>query len=125
MAFAIGPHATSIVPASRTVLGVVLFIGCIASTIQAQEYSADGLTGHLTASVGAPKEGHTFGISFYNSVFPLNPLRSAGTQLGWGTWVLPDNPEELTSPLCPADTYAGEHWPEQAPFRHLFQTIEG
>jgi hypothetical protein len=120
------PGRARLVTATRAVVLIALITSGAAVAAQAQELSPNGLTGHLVASVngGVPEEGYTYGVSFYNSVFPLNPSKSAGTQLGWGMWLTPNN-QTFNQPLCPEDSHAGRNWPEQTPFRHLFQTIEG
>jgi hypothetical protein len=118
--------STGVLMTARTIVLVGLCICCASRIADAQEYSPSGLTGHLTAAVngGVPHPGFTYGISYYNSVFPLNPRRSEGTQLGWGSWLIPDN-QDIDTPLCPVGTHARDNWPDQSPFRHLFQTIEG
>ena len=87
----------------------------------------DGLTGYLTASAngGAPPAGYTYGVSFYSEVSPLQAGPTAGTQLGWGSWIIPDN-RTFNQPLCPIGTYARDHWPDRGPsYRDVYQTIEG
>jgi hypothetical protein len=89
--------------------------------------SANGLTGYLTATAngGAPPAGFTYGFSFYTSASTLNPQLAAGTQLGWGTWLIPDN-RTFTQALCPVGTYARDHWADRGPtYRDVYQTIEG
>jgi hypothetical protein len=87
----------------------------------------DGLTGYLTASAngGAPPAGYTYGVSFYSTVSTLQAGPTSGTQLGWGSWIIPDN-RTFNQPLCPVGTYARDHWPERGPsYRDVYQTIEG
>jgi hypothetical protein len=89
--------------------------------------SNGGLSGYLTATAngGAPPDGFTYGFSFYTEVSTLNPQLAAGTQLGWGTWLIPDN-RTFTQALCPVGTYARDHWPDRGPtYRDVYQTIEG
>ncbi len=88
---------------------------------------SNGLTGYLTASAngGAPPPAYRHGFSFYSAVTTLDAQRSRGTQLGWGTWIMPDN-RSFNAPLCPVGTYARDHWPERGPsYRDVYQTIEG
>lgn len=88
---------------------------------------SNGLTGYLSASAngGAPPPAFRHGFSFYASVATLDAERSRGTQLGWGTWIMPDN-RSFGAPLCPVGTYARDHWPERGPsYRDVYQTIEG
>jgi len=87
----------------------------------------DGLTGYLTAAAngGAPPAGYTYGVSFYSVVSTLQAAPTSGTQLGWGSWIIPDN-RNFNQPLCPVGTYARDHWPERGPsYRDVYQTIEG
>jgi hypothetical protein len=87
----------------------------------------DGLTGYLTASAngGAPPAGYTYGVSFYSDVSTLQAGPTIGTQLGWGTWIIPDN-RDFNQPLCPVGTTARDNWPERGPsYRDVYQTIEG
>jgi hypothetical protein len=89
--------------------------------------SNGGLSGYLTATAngGAPPAGFTYGFSFYTEVSTLNPQLAAGTQLGWGTWLIPDN-RTFTQALCPVGTYARDHWPDRGPtYWDVYQTIEG
>ncbi len=87
----------------------------------------DGLTGYLTASAngGAPPAGYEYGFSFYTVISQLQATPTRGTQLGHGTWIIPDN-RNFDQPLCPVGTYARDHWPERGPsYRDVYQTIEG
>jgi hypothetical protein len=115
--------------AARQFLLIVPFLFCVSISLAAQEHSTNGLTGHLTATVngGVSQEGFTFGVSFFNSVYPLDPVPTAGTQLGWGTWLVPDN-LTFTSPLCPVGTHARDNWEKERGstyYRDVYQTIEG
>ena len=95
------------------------------AALAAQE--ANGLTGHLGASVnlGVPVSGFQHGISFYSSVATLDPNPRAGVQLGAGTWLIPDN-RSFNDPLCPVGTMARDNWPERGPsYRDVYQTLEG
>jgi len=106
------------------VVATILFSG----TSQAlQTYSFNGMTGHLSTTVngGMPKEGFQYGLSFYSSVYTLNPSPAASTQLGWGTWFIPEN-LSFEQPLCPVGTIARDNWHERGPtYRDVYQTLEG
>lgn len=68
---------------ARLVLLLVVLTCSAAATVRAQEPSPNGLTGHLTAGVhdGTPKDGFTYGVSFYTSVdFPIVPPGGTVTQ---------------------------------------------
>jgi hypothetical protein len=91
------------------------------------ELESNGLTGYLTASAnrGAPPSGYEYGFSFYAAVSSLQAPPTRGTQLGWTTWIIPDN-RSFKKPLCPVGTYARDHWPKRGPtYRDVYQTIEG
>ena len=69
--------------------------------------------------------GYMYGFSYYTAVHALQPALNAGVQLGWGTWMLPNN-WTFTQPLCPVGTYARDNWPERGPtYRDVYQTVEG
>lgn len=85
-----------------------------------QEWS--GLTGHLGAGIDTTA---TYGFGYYSAVDTLSGEGNADTQLGWGSWLMPDN-RQFTQPLCPPGTYARDHWPERGPtYSDVYQTIEG
>jgi hypothetical protein len=109
----------------RSVVFALAGISTPGAVLAAQE--ADGLTGHLGSSVnlGIPQAGFQHGMSFYSSVYTLDPSPRAGVQLGAGTWLLPDN-RSFNLPLCPVGTYARDNWPERGPsYRDVYQTLEG
>ena len=42
------------------------------------------------------------------------------------TWIIPDNTDNTTVPLCPVGTVARDYWPERGPtYSSVFQTVEG
>jgi len=86
-----------------------------------------GLTGYLSALINdnTPDDAHGYGFSYYTSVYTLSPEQTAGTQLGWGWWIIPDN-TTFGSALCPVGTYARDQLPDRGPtWSSVFQTIEG
>ncbi len=87
-----------------------------------------GLTGHLGVQVNrnqGPPPGFGYGFGFYSLIHELNQVQALGLQLGWGSWMMPDN-RSITQPLCPPGTYARDHWPERGPsYRDVYQNIEG
>jgi hypothetical protein len=104
----------------------------VARSLEAQGTSVltrefQGLTGHVGVSVngGGAEPGFEYGLSYYSTVSPLNAVPAASTQLGWGTWLIPNN-QTFTQPLCPVGTFARDNWPERGPsYRDVYQTIEG
>ncbi|HRQ63501.1 MAG TPA: hypothetical protein PKZ76_01315 [Xanthomonadaceae bacterium] len=84
-----------------------------------------GMTGHLSVAINVsqPLPGVHHGMSYYGRVHQVQAV-VAGMQFGWGTWVTPDN-QQFDQGLCIPGTVAYDNWPDQAPWRHLFQTIEG
>jgi hypothetical protein len=84
-----------------------------------------GLHGYITSGLSAPPNGFKYGFSTFARIYTLNPSLAAGTQLGWGTWVTPNN-DNFNQPLCPVGTLARDHWPERGPsYRDVYQTMEG
>lgn len=85
-----------------------------------------GMTGHLSVgiNVSQPLPGVHHGMSYYGTVHEVH-AQVAGTQFGWGTWVLPDN-RQFDQPLCFEGTHAFDQWPWEGPtWSRFFQTIEG
>ena len=70
--------------------------------------------------------GYGMGVSFYTAAWSLvdNPIYWLQIGLS-GTWILPDNSDNTSTPLCPEGTRARE-WPERGPtWETVFQTLEG
>jgi len=85
-----------------------------------------GLHGYISFSSTKPPEGYGAGISFYSAVWPLIDRPLSNFQIGLpGTWIIPEN-SGVSFPLCPAGTYARDHWAERGPtWGSVFQTVEG
>lgn len=85
-------------------------------------------TGHLGANIndhGGPPPGFGYGFGFYTSVHTLWPEALADVQLGWGTWLYPDN-RSFGAPLCPVGTRARDEFTSWGPtWDGVYQTIEG
>lgn len=66
------------------------------------------------------------GVSFYTAVWKLTDTPLYGFQIGLpGTWIVPDNSDNISVPLCPSGTLA-RSWPERGPtWDSVFQTLEG
>lgn len=83
-----------------------------------------GLTGHFSTYVddypGRVQWG--WGYSVYSTVFPVKPNMDEGTQLGWGTWMLPnafEDENDVTSPRPDGVCQPGASLPSH------FQSNEG
>ncbi len=91
------------------------------------ELASRGLHGYIASRAErVPAEFH-YGAGFYASVWPLIPRPIAGFQIGLpSTWILPDNSDNTTEPLCPPGTLPRDSWPERGPtYDTVFQTLEG
>jgi len=101
-----------------------LTVGVVAPTLEKQFW----FTGHVGANINGyagPPPGFGYGFGFYTSVHELWPEALADVQLGWGTWLYPDN-REITDALCPAGTKARDQFPTWGPtWDGVYQTIEG
>lgn len=91
------------------------------------ELASRGLHGYIASRAErVPAEFH-YGAGFYASVWPLISRPIAGFQIGLpSTWILPDNSDNTTEPLCPPGTLPRDSWPERGPtYDTVFQTLEG
>jgi len=118
--------------ASASLLAAVLSasiassVTCAAASDDA-ELASRGLHGYIASRAErVPAEFH-FGAGFYASVWPLIARPIAGFQIGLpSTWILPDNSDNTTEPLCPPGTLPRDSWPERGPtYDTVFQTLEG
>ena len=86
-----------------------------------------GLHGYIASHAeGTPAE-FRYGAGFYAPVWSLVARPIAGFQIGLpSTWIMPDNSDNRTEPLCPVGTMPRDSWPERGPtFDTVFQTLEG
>ena len=91
------------------------------------ELASGGLHGYIASHAeSVPAEFH-YGAGFYATVWPLIERPIAGFQIGLpSTWILPDNSDNKTEPLCPPGTLPRDSWPERGPtYDTVFQTLEG
>lgn len=90
-------------------------------------FYGSGLMGYISARAPQPEEGFGAGMGFYVAVYPILPEPIDNFQIGLAsTWIIPDNSDNKTIPLCPTGSYARDNWPERGPtWEHVFQTIEG
>ncbi len=92
------------------------------------EINGDGLMGYISFKTTRQPPGYGFGIGFYSAVYPILPQPINNFQIGLAsTWIIPDNSDNLTQPLCPVGTFARDNWEQgRGPtFKDVFQTIEG
>jgi hypothetical protein len=95
-----------------------------AVTAPALTVESSGLHGYLYSSLSTPPSDFTYGFSTFAQIYTLNPSLAANTQLGWGTWIQPNN-LNFTQPLCPVGTVA-RGWPDRGPtWSTVYQTMEG
>jgi len=86
----------------------------------------DGLHGYISFDHEQIPGEYGAGIGFYVAVWPLIDEPLAGFQIGLpGTWILPDNSDNKTTPLCPEGTLARKWKPRGPTWDSVFQTIEG
>lgn len=86
-----------------------------------------GLHGYISYDSDRSPEGYGAGVSFYTAAWKLIDQPIAGFQIGLpGTWIIPDNSDNETIPLCPEGTLARDNWDERGPtYKDVFQTLEG
>jgi len=83
-----------------------------------------GMHGYISSGLSVPPAGFTYGFSTFAQISTFNPKLAAHTQLGWGTWIQPNN-NSFNHPLCPVGTVA-RSWPERGPtWNSVYQTMEG
>jgi hypothetical protein len=86
----------------------------------------NGLHGYISFNHEPIPGEYGAGIGFYVAVWPLIDEPLAGFQIGLpGTWILPDNSDNKTTPLCPEGTRARKWKPRGPTWGSVFQTIEG
>ncbi|HCC70212.1 MAG TPA: hypothetical protein DEQ09_03555 [Bacteroidales bacterium] len=90
-------------------------------------FQGSGLMGYISADAPQPESGYGAGIGFYVAVYPILPEPIDNFQIGLAsTWIVPDNSDNKTVPLCPPGTHARDNWDERGPtYGSVFQTIEG
>ena len=120
-------------PKSLAATLVAALVPGISSTFACAQSSGDaelrgrGLHGYIASHAErVPAEFH-YGAGFYATVWPLIARPIAGFQIGLpSTWILPDNSDNKTEPLCPPGTLPRDSWPERGPtYDTVFQTLEG
>jgi len=88
--------------------------------------ASQGLSGYISCVLSQSPQGYGAGMSFYSTVWTLIEKPLYRFQIGLaGTWIIPDNSDNATTPLCPIGTTARK-WPERGPtWASVFQTLEG
>jgi hypothetical protein len=87
---------------------------------------SNGLHGYISFDHDPIPDEYGAGIGFYVAVWPLIDEPLAGFQIGLpSTWILPDNSDNKTTPLCPEGTLARKWKPRGPTWSSVFQTIEG
>lgn len=90
------------------------------------EEKSNGLHGYISFEHEPIPKEYGAGIGFYVAVWPLIDEPLAGFQIGLpSTWILPDNSDNKTKPLCPEGTLARKWKPRGPTWGSVFQTIEG
>ena len=101
-------------------------VACVQSSVD-PELASRGLHGYIASRAERVPAAFHYGAGFYASVWPLISRPIAGFQIGLpSTWILPDNSDNTTEPLCPPGTLPRDSWPERGPtYDTVFQTLEG
>jgi hypothetical protein len=86
-----------------------------------------GLHGYIAYDSPKSPEGYGAGVSFYTAAWQLIDQPLSNFQIGLpGTWIIPDNTDNETIPLCPKGTHARDNWDPRGPtYQDVFQTLEG
>ena len=105
------------------------FIGCVTLMLihSAPAQGQNGLHGYIASYPAKPASVYAEGYGFYSAIWPLVSAPVAHFQIGLpSTWIVPDNTDNTTVPLCPVGTVARDNWPERGPtYSSVFQTVEG
>jgi hypothetical protein len=99
----------------------------IESTAGNVTLGSKGLHGYIAYDSPKSPEGYGAGVSFYTAAWKLIDQPLSNFQIGLpGTWIIPDNSDNETIPLCPEGTLARDNWDRRAPtYKDVFQTLEG
>ena len=90
-------------------------------------HGQNGLHGYIASYPAQPPSSYVEGYGFYSAIWPLVSAPVRHFQIGLpSTWIVPDNSDNTTVPLCPVGTVARDNWPERGPtYSSVFQTVEG
>ncbi len=122
--------ATAVLPGSDTVTATSEGkSGTVELAVHAPAIAEEsqGLTGYVSVLVNnnVPDDAFGYGFGYYSLVSTLSATETSGTQLGWGSWLIPDN-ATFGAPLCPTGTVARDDFTDRGPtWWSVFQTIEG
>jgi len=106
-------------------VSLIILILIISQSIAVQ--AQRGLSGYIGSYPSSTSSRFGEGFGFYSAIWPLIPAPVANFQIGLpSTWIIPDNSDNATIPLCPVGTVARDNWPERGPtYSSVFQTVEG
>lgn len=87
----------------------------------------NGLHGYIASYPAQAPSTYGEGYGFYSAIWPLVSTPVKDFQIGLpSSWIIPDNSDNTTIPLCPVGTVARDNWPERGPtYSDVFQTVEG
>ncbi len=104
------------------ILGITLIFSRYSPAI-----GQSGLHGYIASYPTQAPSSYVEGYGFYSAIWPLVSTPVANFQIGLpSTWILPNNTDNSTVPLCPVGTVARDNWPERGPtYSSVFQTVEG
>jgi hypothetical protein len=107
-------------------LSRLLFILIFFVLINTNPAWCQGLHGYIGSYTSQAPARYTEGFGFYSAIWPLISEPIANFQIGLpSTWIMPDNTDNTTTPLCPEGTRA-RNWTERGPtWSSVFQTVEG
>jgi hypothetical protein len=90
-------------------------------------HAQNGLHGYIASYPSQAPSSYGEGFGFYSAIWPLVATPVNHFQIGLpSTWIIPDNTDNTTVPLCPVGTVARDYWPERGPtYSSVFQTVEG
>ena len=70
----------------------------------------NGLHGYIASYPTQAPSGYGEGYGFYSAIWPLIPEPVYHFQIGLpSTWIVPDNSDNTTVPLCPVGTVARDN----------------
>lgn len=78
------------------------------------ELRHQGLHGYIASRCEKSPIEFRYGAGFYSAVWQLVAQPISDFQIGLpSTWILPDNSDNRTEPLCPVGTIPRDSWPER------------
>lgn len=110
----------------RTLSRIYFILICFVA-LNVNPANSQGLHGYIGSYTSQAPARYVEGFGFYSAIWPLISEPIANFQIGLpSTWIMPDNSDNTTTPLCPVGTIARDNWPERGPtYASVFQTVEG